>query len=349
MDKISRKHGRIVRGASYLGIYIGYLGMIVIVGFMLYGLYQIFFVPNAPPPIQPVIPGVDIPGSAIKVPLIIGWIALFISAAIHEFSHGVVARSHNLKVKSSGFAFIGPLAAAFVEPDEKQLQKSRLRIQNSVYAAGPFSNMILGALMVLLLLFVLMPTVNHYLQPEGFKFESLTPDYPAEIAGLEPGIIYTTVEGNPVMSHIEFYRAVENATPNQTVMIGNSDGEFAVITTSHPEDPAKGYFGVINTRTHFTNENTIFAAVLLWLLELVNWIFIISLGLGLANLLPIGPVDGGRLFQTASYKFFGKKRGKKIWGYVTLFFLGLIIILFYPIFKAIFLEIVKLFIPALAS
>ena len=120
MDKIGFKHPKVIRILALIGVYVGYLGMAIIVGFIFYGVYQIIFVPNAPPPLQPVIPGVPIPGSPIQVPLITGWLALFISAAIHEFSHGVVARAHKIKVKSSGFAFIGPLAAAFVEPDEKQ-------------------------------------------------------------------------------------------------------------------------------------------------------------------------------------------------------------------------------------
>ena len=35
-----------------------------------------------------------------------------------------------------------------------------------------------------------------------------------------------------------------------------------------------------------------------WLRDLLNWLFLLSVGIGLANLLPIWVVDGGRMFYT---------------------------------------------------
>jgi membrane-associated protease RseP (regulator of RpoE activity) len=341
MDKIGQKHSSFIQKVSFVGIIIGYLGMVLIVFFLLYGLYQILFVPNAPPPIQPVIPGVPIPGSPIMVPLIVGWIALFLSAVIHEFSHGVVARAYNIKVKSSGFAFIGPLGAAFVEPDENQVKKSKKKVQNSIFAAGPFSNVLLAALMFLILIFALTPALNAYLEPDGVRFQSVQDKYPAQEAGVKTGVVYTVVNGQQINTSTELLHALENITPNETVYLGTNTQIFAIRATTNPQNESKGYIGVIGPETHFTNDKTVLAVVLLWIYELFNWTFLISLGLGLANLMPLGPVDGGRLFQTASEKFFGKKKGAKVWGIVTIIFIALLIVLFLPILKATGLAILR--------
>jgi len=42
----------------------------------------------------------------IAVPFFYWIISIFIIAVVHEFSHGIVARAHNIKIKSSGFAFL---------------------------------------------------------------------------------------------------------------------------------------------------------------------------------------------------------------------------------------------------
>jgi len=45
------------------------------------------------------------------------------------------------------------------------------------------------------------------------------------------------------------------------------------------------------------------------------------------NMLPLGPVDGGRMFLLAAVFFLkDEKKAKKLWTFVSLFCLGLIII-----------------------
>src|SRR3989338_644264 len=100
----------------------------------------------------------------MQVKSFLHWIiSLFIIAIIHEFSHGVIARVYNIKIKSSGFAFLGPIPAAFVEPDEKKMEKSSAKAQLSILAAGSFSNILL-ALLVILILFFVSPFTNSLLE-----------------------------------------------------------------------------------------------------------------------------------------------------------------------------------------
>ncbi|MBI2652762.1 site-2 protease family protein, partial [Candidatus Woesearchaeota archaeon] len=86
---------------------VGFLGMIVIVYFLMGGVYQIFAKPESAPPLGLVLPiPVKVPG-IFGIPFSYWIISIFIIALIHEFSHGLIARKYNIKVKSSGFALVG--------------------------------------------------------------------------------------------------------------------------------------------------------------------------------------------------------------------------------------------------
>ena len=68
-------------------------------------------------------------------------------------------------------------------------------------------------------------------------------------------------------------------------------------------------------------------AVFLWVSTLiVKWLVLFNLGVGLFNLLPLGPLDGGRMFLTAATTIFkNEKKAKLIFTIVSI--LGLILII----------------------
>ena len=150
MDKIARFSPRFWKTWGYFGIGIGFIGMVFISYILIKGFLDLVFNPSMPAAVGIVLPGVRIPGAAIFVPFWYGIISIFIVAFIHEFAHGVMARVYNMEVKSSGIVFFGPLIGAFVEPDEKDLKEKPKIEQMSVFAAGPFSNICLGVVVLLL-------------------------------------------------------------------------------------------------------------------------------------------------------------------------------------------------------
>ena len=83
----------------------------------------------------------------------------------------------------------------------------------------------------------------------------------------------------------------------------------------------------------------------LWLNRFIMWLFIINIGVGLFNLLPLGIVDGGRMFYLAAL-FFVKddKLAKKLWTAASLIVLLLILINIYPYFVKLFLFLSQLFV-----
>jgi hypothetical protein len=86
----------------------------------------------------------------ITVPLITGWVALFIVIVVHEFSHGIFMRYSKTKIKSTGIVFLGPIPGAFVEQDDKSFKKKSRFNQMSVLGAGVFANTLTAIIFYLL-------------------------------------------------------------------------------------------------------------------------------------------------------------------------------------------------------
>ncbi len=97
------------------------------------------------------------------------WIIIIAIIAIpHEFAHGIFARLHKVKVHSTGFGFLGPFLAAFVEPDEKQMEKKPKKAQLSILASGTFANV----LMTILFTIVLLVFFTMTFAPVGVNFNT---------------------------------------------------------------------------------------------------------------------------------------------------------------------------------
>jgi membrane-associated protease RseP (regulator of RpoE activity) len=324
MDRLGTKHSETVKVLGYIGIGAGYIGLFVIVYYLLKNLITLLTVPTATSAVSLVVPGVKIPGSPITIPLITGWIALFIVILVHEFSHGVVARAHKLPVKSSGLFFLGPLMGAFVEPEEKKLRKSSDTTQYSVYAAGPFSNVLLALVCLFFLSYALAPGLNSMEDQVGVNIVGVTEGYPAAEAGLQGNMVVTAINGEPVKNYDEFTASMKHIRPEEELSITADGKEYTFATTASPTDPKQGYLGVMAANkavTELKNEALWFKVIhviLQWIGELLAITGLLSLGIGLANLLPLGPVDGGRMVQVTLEKIKGVAKGNLLWKRISI-------------------------------
>jgi len=333
MDSVAKKFPKFLSAFFAFGVVLCFIGMAVISYQLIYSTINLAISPETAPGIQPVLPFQA--KGVFFVPFLYWIISIFVIAAVHEFSHGVASRVHDIKVKSSGFAFLGiiiPIVpAAFVEPDEKKLVKKSAMQQLAVFAAGPFANIATAGIVILLILFVANPLVDAMFIPSGVEIAAVSPESPAALAGIAPGEIITNIDGMQVTSVQNITFLLAQRKPGQYVTVQTNKSKYKTQLTYNPKNETQALLGISSRQ--FNEQNELFVSkygivtlnALSWVFGLLYWIFLLSIGIGLFNLLPIGPIDGGRMLRLVMHKVFDVKRGESYWRFVSMFFLFLVI------------------------
>ncbi|MBW3022324.1 site-2 protease family protein [Candidatus Woesearchaeota archaeon] len=328
MDRFAKKFPGFVKVMGYIGVAVGFAGMVFIAWFLIDNMYKLLAVPDTAAGVSIVLPGVPIPGSPIFIPFWSGIISIFIIAAVHEFSHGIVAKRFKVAVKNSGIVFFGPLIGAFVEPDEKQLANISKKKQLAMFAAGSWSNIILALVALLLLSFVVAPIWVNALDMNRLKIYDVSKDMPAYDAGLREGDIITKVNGIDIYTTQNFTEAIDSTKPGDQLIITTEKRDYSLTTQPHPKNDSISIIGV-NIYQDLKKEVTgKWGAKLPWiwyyLLNFLRILGLLSAGIGLANLLPISIFDGGRMFRIFSdYAF--KKKAFVVSAYVSSLFIFLLL------------------------
>ncbi len=176
INYVGEKYKRTLHVLSYISVGLGYILMAV----MLYLLGKIVYLYIAfpqivrtikVPPIMPLIPYLPQMFKLDFLPpfYFTYWIIIIAIIAItHEFAHGIFSRYAGVKVKATGFGFLGPFLAAFVEPDEEQMEKKSKFSQLAILSAGTFAN-ILTAIFFLAVLFIFFSVA---FSPSGVIFDT---------------------------------------------------------------------------------------------------------------------------------------------------------------------------------
>jgi len=348
MDKFAKYCPRLQKVIAQIGIYVGFASMIFIFYFLIQETIKFLLIPGTPPPLAPVFPGISIPGA----PSLSFWhwiISIFIVAAMHEFSHGLVARLYKIPIKSSGFAFLGPILAAFVEPEEKVLTKKKKREQLAVFAAGPFSNIIFAAIILLVLIFCVSPFLTEIYEYNGVTITEATEDYPIYDSEIEVPFTVYAMDGVDTLDAITFLNKTLELEPGDIVTLDTDKGEYEILTVEHPENASIAFFGMAGIQQEVTLKEEYlhlekYESTINWFKILIVWLFLISFGIGLFNLLPLGPVDGGRMFFLLSLAIFKKEnKAKKLLTIISIFLLILILISLIPWINDLVMSVFELF------
>lgn len=338
MEKIGSKARKTVKFFGYAGSVIGFIGMAAAFALILLMAYKLLM-GDSKAAASPVLPGLPIAGTGLVFPLVTGWIVLFIIILIHEFSHGVVASAHKIKVKNSGIAFFGPILGAFVEPDEDELKKRKDMVQHSVFAAGAFSNFLTVAVVMLLAAVFLAPLNNILTEPMGVVVFS-QPGLPAETAGIKNNSIVTEINGKNIRTMDDFRDAMLEVNAGEKANVIAGGNRYAVTSAASPDEPSQGYLGVwiIKEERKLKHDNflhQILLKIATWLQQMFGWLSFLSLNIGLINLLPIFITDGARMLKIFLDRIIkDKEKSISAWAALNwISLLSLLTLVFLPFFR----------------
>ncbi|MFO8016444.1 MAG: site-2 protease family protein [Candidatus Woesearchaeota archaeon] len=339
MDRVAKRFPRLLHYTGIGGIIAGFIGMVVICGFLIKGTYDIFFAPAVMPSVAIVQPfAKDVPGT-FYVPFFYLIISIFLLVIVHEASHGIMARLYNLKLKSSGLAFLGILIpiipAAFVEPDEKKMSKRPRKQQLSILAAGPFSNIIFAGIILALVGLAVSPAVDSIVDYDGVLVTDIMDsdkELAAEKAGMQAGEVIRSAGGVNVTTVDNLTEVINRKSPGETIDISTNASSYELTLSENPENNSEPYMGLYLKQHTVINKGfsdsygRMTSSAIMWVVGLLVWLYALNLGIGLFNLLPLPITDGGRMLLLGLERFFTEEKSFRIWKFFALLFIFLIII-----------------------
>ncbi|MEM4141110.1 MAG: site-2 protease family protein [Nitrososphaeria archaeon] len=218
--------------------------------FTLSSIINIFSNPAVGQVIRELGPAINLPWPGINpyLPIVYGWIALFVGMIVHEVAHGVQARVAGVPVKFVGIILLIFLPiGAFVELDDKELEKAGLKKSTKSLAAGPGTNFVTAVVSLALLLLIassLQPIVD------GVLITQMDKEGPAYKAGIMPGDIIISINGQTANTLESFVKAIEpyyRPGENLTLTIVRNQEQILNFTFTlgvNPENKSKGYMGI---------------------------------------------------------------------------------------------------------
>ncbi len=336
MENFAKKFSKQIKYISYLSIVIGFLGMFLISFALLQNTYRLITKSKAVASFGIVLP-VEARG-VFYVPFFYWIISIFIVAVVHEFSHGIFAKKYGIKIKSSGLAFLSiiiPIVpAAFVEPEEEKLRKKEAIKQLSVFSAGPFSNILLAFIVIGVTILLSIPISNKIIEADGVLITGVINNvsYPAKKVGITENELIQKID-NIAVNYLENFSSIlENKRPGDKITIETNKSSYNLILTENPNNKSKPYLGIyVQQHTKIKKEfiskyGKIIPSTILWFMGLLYWLYVLNFGIGLVNLAPMGPLDGGRMLLVILEKIFTKEKARRYWKNIGILFLSLFLI-----------------------
>lgn len=326
IDKLVKKYHRQIKIIGNIGVIAGLIagiGGTVVTVILTLKLQQTFS------PVLPTVGGYQIPGPVFSVPFWYWLLAIFIIVVTHESMHAVFVRLEKVRVKNYGLLMLLLLPiGAFVDPDNNQIKRLSLMKKLRIFAAGSFANFVVA--LIAFIFFISSATAFNTIADANIRIESVTENSPATESGLE-GDILQKINNQTIKSNSDIGRALNNTKPGDEILITTEKGEFKITLGEHPEVENKSYIGV-GLRQEF--DYNIFGfngalppvvlRIILTVISFLQWLLLISAGVGIVNMLPIKPLDGGLFFGEIFTKLF-KNKGNYLINALSIILLGILL------------------------
>ncbi len=288
--------------------------------------YFFFQKPEQASQVMLLVPGLTI--SMESLPYIL--ISLVVVVLTHEFAHGIASLAEKIPLKSSGIFFALVLPGGFVEIDEEKLEKAKPSTKLRIFSAGASTNIAAGMLVLLLITnFAFTISPLYFPKSSGVMITGLVEGGAAENVGIKRWDTISSLNGTAVRNVEDLRRYMADVKPNSTLTVGTGRGDFVIETQSDTQNPARALIGIVPFDYYAPRNPSLPNAFPYHIYLTENWMNMILVSVGLFNMLPIGPLDGGKFTDTI-LKMLKMKRAKDIGNLITatcLIVLGLNIVL----------------------
>jgi membrane-associated protease RseP (regulator of RpoE activity) len=174
------------------------------------------------------------------------------------------------------------------------------------------------------MIFLVTPALFGAFDLTGLEIVGTTEGYPAELAGLTEGDILIAIDSVSTLNYKEFSTTMASKVPGDTVAFQLEDRTIEITATQNPNNLELAHFGF--SYQPELEPTKWYSGLLLSFSKFLNWFFILSLGIGLFNLLPIPILDGGKMLHDGLFGIVkNKKRASKIFMYLSFFSIALLI------------------------
>ena len=268
-------------------------------------------------------------------------IGIGVLMVVHEMSHGIIARLEGMEINSVGWLVMGIIPGAFVEPkgenmlpggEEESSEEAKdeeddeedtgvdvsggpwdqgsWTSQLKVLAAGSFANYVTAVLFTLMALFMFTSVA----QPVGVTY-SAQQNYSAGMAGMGNGTIYE-LQGERIRYTSQLERISEDFEPNQTVTVNTSEGSFNVTLGERNGSAYMGilmrdndglmpaFFDMVQNNREIKPGYAGSEGVISWTLSMLQTVALLNFLIGMFNLLPVKPLDGGQMVSVIVERFY---------------------------------------------
>lgn len=293
------------------------------------GIINLFLHPSAVSQMQFVLPIQTTSAPVFYVPIDFWLISIFVLLIVHEFSHAFVSRAEGIKVNSLGYGFMAVIPLGFAEPDEKQLKKTESIKKSRIFSAGSFSNIIAAIIFMLLLTGTVFAVTAMY-ETDGVRYSTVVSGSPAETHLPHNGTI-KEINGVPIHNLNELATVMDRVSLGSEISVLINGQAYGITSAEDPKNSTRAFMGVSNLENVVVAKEKYagiagsgLASILLYVISLFKWLFLLNIGIGLFNLLPIKPLDGGLIFEEI-IKCLWPKSWKPIYGAVAMATFGLIL------------------------
>ena len=326
LDTIAKKAPRFWNAYGWMGVFFAILSiplMLFQMGWIVNNFLQTGSSEGGPSAILPgltadtTIQG-NLQAGATFIPVEYWVISIAIIMVVHEASHGIIARLEGFEINSVGWLVLGIVPGAFVEPKGMQLgddeegegmgaaniwDQGNYKQRLKVLAAGSWANYVTAFILFLLTIgvtaSVASPNVLYSVDSEG----------PAAQAGMTSGHIIE-INGEQIDNMNRVQEALQDVQPGDTVTILTSQRDEAFeFEAGEREGQERGYIGI--RYGHVTSGWQ-------WLINLLSMAAFLNLAIGMFNLLPAKPLDGGHIVDTFVEEF-GKDEHRKYVNHFSVF------------------------------